>query len=126
MRYVLIGGMLALFCACGSAGSAEVGGSEADIIAAVAHSSSWQLEEFEAKPNPMGEGTFVYRPVSRYDDTAQHHIWLVLDGRAYPLNGPSKNATPGLPWPREVDQETWSRTGLDPHTPREAINIVFR
>jgi hypothetical protein len=77
------------------------------------------------KKNPKGEGFFVYVPKTRFSGVERLVLWLVLDDRAYPLNGPSKDTTPNLPWPREADQQSWAKTGLNPYSPNEAIAIVF-
>ena len=81
--------------------------------------------DLQSKDNPRGEGSFVYVDRTRFSGTERYIIWLVLDGNAYPLNGATKNITPFLPWPREVNAGTWSRTGLDQYIATEAIEIVF-
>ena len=48
-----------------------------------------------------------------------------MDAKGFALNGPSKTATPSLPWPRETDDATWKRTGLDRFTATEAIALVW-
>ncbi len=60
------------------------------------------------KPNPRGQGTFVYHPTTRFVGVERHLLWLVLDGKAYALNGASKDITPTLPWPREAEDTVWS------------------
>ena len=77
------------------------------------------------KKNPKGEGHFVDVPKTRFRGVERPLLWFVLDGRAYPLNGPSKDTTPNLPWPREADQQTWANSGLNPYSASEAIEIVF-
>ncbi|HBP89693.1 MAG TPA: hypothetical protein DD706_18555 [Nitrospiraceae bacterium] len=52
--------------------------------------------EFKTKPNPKGEGVFVYDPRTRFSGVERNLIWIVLDDVAYPLNGPSKMLTPSL------------------------------
>jgi hypothetical protein len=81
--------------------------------------------EFRTKQNPKGSGVFVYDPRTVFRGVQRNLIWLVLKDEAFPLNGPSKNLTPKLKWPREVDQATWKLTGLDPYMATEAIKIVF-
>jgi len=81
--------------------------------------------EFKTKPNPKGEGVFVYDPRTRFKGVKRILIWIVLDNTAYPLNGPSKMITPSLSWPREVDAQLWKKTGLSPYMTTDAIEIVF-
>ena len=76
-------------------------------------------------PNPKGEGTFVYVPQTRFNDVERYVIWLVIDAKAFPLNGATKNITPSLPWPREAPDDLWQRTGLDKFIATEAVEIVF-
>ena len=76
-------------------------------------------------PNPKGEGTFVYVPQTRYSGVERYVIWLVIEDRAFALNGVTKNITPSLPWPREAPDDLWQRTGLEKFSATEAIQIVF-
>ena len=76
-------------------------------------------------PNPKGEGTFVYASQTRYSGVERFVIWLVIENRAFALNGATKNITPSLPWPREAPDDLWQRTGLDKFNATEAIRIVF-
>ena len=52
-------------------------------------------------------------------------LWLVLDGKGFALNGPSKTAAPSLPWPRETDDATWKRTGSTNTLATDAIVLVW-
>lgn len=80
----------------------------------------------QTKANPKGEGTFVYVAQTRFSGVKRYVVWLVLDGKPYPLNGATKGSvTPDLPWPREAKKEDWARTGLDPYVASEAIKIVY-
>lgn len=81
--------------------------------------------EFKTKPNPNGEGMFVYDPRTGFSGIERNLIWIVLDDTAYPLNGPSKMITPSLSWPRDVDAQLWKKTGLSPYRATDAIDIVF-
>ena len=76
-------------------------------------------------PNPKGEGTFVYVPQTRYSGVERYVIWLVIENRAFALNGVTKIITPSLPWPREAPDDLWQRTGLEKFSATEAIQIVF-
>lgn len=79
-----------------------------------------------SKPNPKGEGTFVYVSKTNFEGVERNIIWLVIDDQVFPLNGATKGiVTSSLPWPREADPQLWSRTGLDPYMATEAIKIVF-
>lgn len=81
--------------------------------------------DLRTKTNPKGKGTFVYVEETRLSGVERKLIWLVLDGKGFPLNGATKDVTPSLPWPREADQELWQATGLDPFMPTEAVQIIF-
>ena len=76
-------------------------------------------------PNPKGEGTFVYVPQTRYSGVERYVIWLVIENRAFALNGVTKIITPSLPWPREAPDDLWQRTGLEKFSATEAIQMVF-
>lgn len=85
-----------------------------------------KAEDLRSLPNPRGQGTFVYCPTTRFSGVERKVIWLVLADQAFPLNGATKGSvTPSLPWPREVPEEQWSVTGLDPYSPSDALAIVF-
>ena len=81
------------------------------------------------QPNPMGEGTFVFWPRSKqFDPLHNPHnvLWLVLRGEAYALTGRTKGGvTPSLPFPRDVPAEEWAPSGLDQHSPAQAIELVY-
>jgi len=85
--------------------------------------------DLREKRNPKGGGTFVYAPQTSFwafgRSLERQILWLVLDGYAYPLNGTTKNVTPELKWPREADETTWEKSGLNPYSPSEALEIVF-
>lgn len=80
--------------------------------------------DLETKPNPKGDGLFVYVPQWRVG-SAGPRIWVVVDHQAFALNARAKDLTPSLPWPREARPRAWEATGLDPHDARAAIAIVF-
>jgi hypothetical protein len=82
--------------------------------------------DLRAKKNPKGDGFFVYVPQTRYSGVERHVIWMVVDSKAFALNSPSKMVTPSLPWPREADDATWSKTGINKFNgASEAIEILF-
>jgi hypothetical protein len=83
--------------------------------------------EFKTKPNPKGEGVFVYDPRTRFYGVERNLIWIVInDEEVYPLNGPSKMLTPSLKWPREADPKVWKTTGIETHNATTyGIKIVF-
>ena len=81
--------------------------------------------DLKTMPNPKGEGVFVYSSQTRYAGVERYVIWLVIDDRAFPLNGATKNVIPSLPFPRDAPSGLWDRTGLDMHMATEAIGIVF-
>jgi hypothetical protein len=52
-----------------------------------------------------------------------------LDGGSflpYVLNSSSKRVTPSLPWPRDADEASWNKTGVNKYNgASEAIDILF-
>ncbi len=99
-----------------------------EVVAAHLSTNKLGIEAsaLKSRPNPNGEGTFVYVPETRFHGVERKVIWLVIDGQAYPLNGATKGSvTPGLPWPREAPEALWARTRLSPYMASEAIGIVF-
>jgi hypothetical protein len=83
--------------------------------------------DLRTKKNPKGEGTFVYVPQTRFSGVERYIIWMIIDSKAYALNSPSKMVTPSLPWPREGNDATWNKTGIDKFNgASEAIAIIFR
>jgi len=83
------------------------------------------LSDLQEKPNPKGEGIFVYVPQTQFNGVERFVIWMVIDGQAYPLNGATKDVTPSLIWPREAPESVWQTTGISPYVATEAIEIVF-
>jgi hypothetical protein len=74
--------------------------------------------EFRVKRNPVGKGCFVYDPRTEFYGVKRNLVWLVTkDGKAYPLNSPSKMVTPSLKWPREE--------GVDAPSMSAVIDYVF-
>ena len=114
-----------LILACGSDQPSE--SSNAAIVSRNLGINDLGIEASHLKeiPNPRGEGTFVYVPQTRYSGVERNVVWLVIEERAFPLNGATKNVTPSLPWPREAPDDLWQRTGLDKFSASEAIQIVF-
>ena len=82
--------------------------------------------DLRSVPNPKGQGVFVYVPKTRFRGDERYILWMVIDGKAYAMNGATKNVTPHLVWPREAPAATWRKTALDKYTVTEAINIVFK
>lgn len=82
--------------------------------------------DLKAKKNPKGQGVFVYVSQTRYSGVERHVIWMTIDSKAYALNSPSKMVTPSLSWPRDADEPTWNKTGINKYNgASEAIEIVF-
>ena len=82
--------------------------------------------DLKTKKNPRGDGVFVYVLETRYSGVERYVIWMVVDLEAYALNSPSKMVTPSLPWPRDADEATWNKTGINKYNgASEAIEIVF-
>ena len=84
-----------------------------------------KASDLRAIDNSKGEGVFIYVPKTRFRDVERYIIWMVIDGKAYALNGPTKKVTPNLPWPRDAPKNTWKKTGLDMYMATEAIGLVF-
>ena len=83
--------------------------------------------DLRAKKNPKGDGVFVYVPQTSFSGVDRYVIWLVVDAKGYALNSPSKMVTPSLPWPRDADEATWNKTGINKFNgASEAIDILFR
>ena len=81
--------------------------------------------DLRAVGNSKGEGVFIYVPKTRFRGVERYIIWMVIDGRAYALNGPTKKVTPSLPWPRNAPQDAWKKTRLNMYMATEAIELVF-
>ena len=85
-----------------------------------------EADDLRSMKNPKGKGSFVYVEKTRYHGTKRNIIWMVIDGKAYPLNGSTQGIiTPTLPWPREAPNSSWEKTGLDKYMATEAIEIVW-
>ena len=84
-----------------------------------------QARDLRGKENPKGEGRFVYVRKTRFSGVERYIVWLVIDGKAYPLNGATKDVTPALSWPRDAPEQVWNKTGLNQYSATEAIEIVF-
>lgn len=79
--------------------------------------------DLKAIENPKGKGFIVFHPDSKFNGVLRNLIWVVIDGTGYAVNGPSKNMTPALKWPREAPASSWKETGLNPFT---AANELVR
>ncbi len=84
-----------------------------------------KASDLKAMNNPKGNGVYVYVPKTRYRGVERYVLWLVIDGKAYALNGPTKMTTPDLPWPREAPESTWEKTGLSKYSATGDIETVF-
>lgn len=74
--------------------------------------------EFRVKRNPVGSGSFVYDPRTRFSGVERLLVWWVPEeGKVYPLNSPSKMVTPQLRWPRE--------DGVDAPSTAVVVDYVF-
>lgn len=74
--------------------------------------------EFRVKRNPVGQGCFVYDARTEFYGVKRNLVWWApKEGKAYPLNGPSKMLTPSLKWPREE--------GIDAPSTSAVIDYVF-
>ena len=96
------------------------------VAAAMTGVNPWAVsaDDLAVMENPKGEGQFVYIPqVQERLGRPTNLLWVVVGGQAYAVNGPSKNLTSGLPWPREAPEGVWDTTGLDGTT--DTIRLVF-
>ena len=98
------------------------------IVSARLGSNNYGIKasDLRSMKNPKGEGSFVYVDKTRHYGTQRNIIWMVIDGKAYPLNGSTQGIiTPTLPWPREAPNSSWEKTGLNKYMATEAIEIVW-
>lgn len=98
------------------------------VTAAMTGVNPWAMSatDLAVMENPKGEGQFVYIPqVQERLGRPANLLWVVVGGQAYAVNGPSKNLTPGLTWPREAPEGVWNTTGLDPFIATDTIRLVF-
>ena len=122
--------VLALSCESGSGGGFATPASQSEAVASIstvlgANNLGIDPSDLRKKANPKGDGVFVYVPQTRFSGVERYVLWMVIDGRAYPLNGATKDITPTLQWPRDAPDDRWKRTGLSPFSATEAIEIVF-
>lgn len=81
--------------------------------------------DLEVIENPKGEGVFVYISQTRFSGVERSFIWVVIENKAYALNGATKDLTPNLEFPRDADDQVWQKTNLNKYSASEAIEIVF-
>lgn len=109
----------------GCAGGSKVEDSAVRLVdAAIAPGNQFGITavSLETRPNPKGEGVLVY---STRSTESRAFVWVVIDGIVAPANSPSKMVTPQAPWPREVNPDTWSRTGLQTGSAAETIRLAI-
>jgi hypothetical protein len=75
--------------------------------------------------NPMGNEVFGFVSQMRFMNVDRYIIWLVVEGKAYALNGATKRIILSLPWPREAPSGVWKQTGLNSYQATESVKIVF-
>jgi hypothetical protein len=92
-----------------------------------ANKSNVVAESLRSKPNPNGRGVFVYIEVPpKTLKIKQRFVWLVMNGKGYALNSPSKEVTPTLLWPRQATDDEWIVTGLNQgNAAIEGMKLVF-
>lgn len=80
-----------------------------------------------AKKNQKGDGYFIYVAKTNYYGYERLIVWYVIDNKAMKLNSPSSLVTPGLPWSREIYEDSvWDRAGFSKFdATREALSQVF-
>lgn len=97
------------------AASSSTKQSPIDIVSASLGDNELQIRaaDLRSVPNPKGQGVFVYVPKTRFRGDERYILWMVIDGKAYAMNGATRNVTPHLLWPREAPADTWRKTALD-------------
>ena len=123
--------VLALSCqSSGSKGGSATRASQSEAVALIskalgANKLGIAPSDLREMASPKGDGVFVYVPQTRFYGVERYVLWMVIDGRAYPVNGATKGITPTLQWPRQAPDDLWRRTGFSPFFATEAIEIVF-
>ena len=84
-----------------------------------------EKENLKTKPNPNGDGIFVYVQGTNFYGVKRNISWIVVDGRAFPVNGATMGCvTPNLKFPREV-KGICERTGVGSHNVADVIKTIF-
>jgi hypothetical protein len=92
------------------------------VANAFTRSSELNIGMLRAIDNPRGDGVLVY--VQRVNSTRL--VWLHIEGQAHPLNGPSHDATPSLPFPQHAPDRVWQRTRINKVDPMLDVGkLVF-
>lgn len=83
-------------------------------------------EDLTILENPDGTGYFIYVERVSFGGTQRQFAWFANSGIVSALNGASKNATPGLPFPREASDQHLAGTGHDPiNITSYAMKLLF-
>ena len=99
------------------------------IIAASLKGNKFGLrpDGLQERPNPRGEGVFVFFPEMEIAGYKRLFVWFVHGDQAVALNGPSKTATPSLPFPRDVSFRFWTGTGVSvDDATNVGLTVVFK
>ena len=51
-----------------------------------------EADDLRSMKNPKGKGSFVYVEKTHFHGFQRNIIWMVIDGKAYPLNGSTKES----------------------------------
>lgn len=109
--------------------SVAVGGKDAiDLVSAAMVPTELNLEanSLRAMKNPVGEGTFVYAPQTKFSGVERHVIWLVHNDTPYALTGAASLATPKFKTAAAATDAAWARTGINKNmAEQDAVKIVF-
>lgn len=72
----------------------------------------FRREDLKVRPNPYGEGVFVYIPEVEIAGYKRWFYWFVKGNKVVVLNGATNGLTPKLPYPRDTSYTLWHNTGL--------------
>ncbi len=81
--------------------------------------------DLEVLKNPLGIGHFIYvNNQEVFDGEKIFCAWIVHLGKAYPLNGNSKQLTPTLKFLIDVNKNKWKRTNIN-HLKSPKVKTLF-
>ncbi|HBH12204.1 MAG TPA: hypothetical protein DDX29_03635 [Clostridiales bacterium] len=82
-------------------------------------------EDFKYLENPIGEGIFIYEPVTRFFGVERFFIWVYLDNNIYVVNGATRGVTPNILVARDVPSDVWDPTNISPYSATDLIEYIF-
>jgi hypothetical protein len=75
--------------------------------------------------NPIGDGDFVYIDETNFFGVERYFIWIIIDKEIVNRNGATENISPSFPYASEIEEEVWTKTGLDKSQATDVINYLF-